>query len=89
MPVLAATSPPPPPVQQPGPVLALVQAAPGLHATAAGTPLAGPVVAWALVADTTVPGDSRTDPVFLADGRTWSPDQVRAAYGAQTTVSVA
>lgn len=87
MPILAETSPPPPP--PPGPVLSLVQAAPGLHATAAGAPLAGPVVAWALIADTIMAGDSRIDPVLLAAGRAWTPDQIRAAYGAQVTVSVA
>ena len=89
MPILAATIPPPLPPQPAGPVLSLIPAQPGLLATAASTPLAGPVVAWALIADSTAPGGSRIDPVLLAAGRTWTPDQIRAAYGAQATVSVA
>ena len=89
MPILAETSPPPPPAIPPGPMLALIPAPPGLLATAAGTPLTGPVVAWALIADTTVAGDNRIDPVLLAAGRAWTPDQIRAAHGAQVTVSVA
>lgn len=86
MPIMTATSPPPPP---PGPMLSLIPAPPGFLATAAGAPLAGPVVAWALIADTTTPGDGRVDPVLLAAGRAWTLDQIRAAYGAQVTVSVA
>jgi hypothetical protein len=46
------------------------------------------VVAWATVTDPDQPGRVRVDPVFLADGRTWTPDQFRAVYGAQLELKV-
>ncbi|MFJ8929223.1 hypothetical protein ACIRLA_21860 [Streptomyces sp. NPDC102364] len=51
-------------------------------------PGGGVVVGWILVADSTEAGGARLDPVFLAAGRTWTPDQYRAAYGAQLGVQV-
>jgi hypothetical protein len=46
------------------------------------------VVAWATVADLDKAGGVRIDPVFLADGRTWTPDQFRAVYGVALELKV-
>ncbi|NEB42248.1 hypothetical protein [Streptomyces sp. SID14515] len=54
----------------------------------ARVPGGGPVVGWVLVADEQVVGGARVDPVFLAAGRAWTPDQYRAAYGQQLGVVV-
>jgi hypothetical protein len=51
----------------------------GVDVTGIPTPLS--VVAWAQIEDTIAPGGARVEPVFVADGRTWTPDQFRAAYG--------
>lgn len=56
-----------------------VTAPPGTEAT--GIPPGGMVVGWALVADEGAPGGARLDPLFLAAGRAWTPDQYRATYG--------
>ncbi|WP_254874922.1 MULTISPECIES: hypothetical protein [unclassified Streptomyces] len=50
-------------------------------ADTAGVPGGGPVVGWVLVADEAAVGGTRVDPVFLAAGRAWTPDQFRAAHG--------
>lgn len=77
-------------------VTGIVPATPGLSVTAyapadadvRGVPPTSTVVAWAVVADLDVLGGVRLDPVFLADGRTWTPDQFRAAYGARIELKV-
>ncbi|MEU6058012.1 hypothetical protein [Streptomyces sp. NPDC047097] len=46
------------------------------------------VVAWALVEDVSAPGGGRVDPVFLAAGRAWTPDQYQDAFGARLVVQV-
>lgn len=51
-------------------------------------PGGGVVVGWVLIADSTEAGGARVDPAFLAAGRTWTPDQYRAVYGAQLGVQV-
>jgi hypothetical protein len=51
-------------------------------------PGGGVVVGWILVTDATEAGGARLDPVFLAAGRTWTPDQYRTVYGAQLGVQV-
>lgn len=56
---------------------------------AANVPSTGSVVAWAQVIDPDAAGGMRLDPVFLAAGRTWTPDQFRAAYGAPIELKVA
>jgi hypothetical protein len=79
-----------------GLVAGLVAAAPGLSVLVGappgtdvgGIPAGGLVVGWVLVADPNVAGGARVDPVFLADGRAWTPDQYRAAYGASLAVRV-
>lgn len=53
-----------------------------------GIPPAGIVVGWVLVADPESVGGARLDPIFLAAGRAWTPDQYRAAYGQQLSVAV-
>lgn len=53
-----------------------------------GVPPPGVVVGWVLVADGAAVGGARVEPVFLADGKAWTPDQYRAAYGEQLRVSV-
>lgn len=71
------------------PVTALVAATPGLRVEAyapkdtdtTGVPPPSGVVAWAQVADPDSVGGVRIDPVFVAAGRAWTPDQFRAAYG--------
>lgn len=78
------------------PIINLAPATPGWRVEArapladtADVPAPSQVVAWALVQDATAPGGARLDPVFLADGRTWTPDQYRAAYGQRITLRVA
>ncbi|WP_143589814.1 hypothetical protein [Streptomyces africanus] len=74
----------------------IVAAAPGMrveayapkNASTTGIPAPSSVVAWAAVADPTAIGGVRVDPVFLADGRTWTPDQFWAAYGAGLELKV-
>ncbi|MBT2426145.1 hypothetical protein J7F02_10760 [Streptomyces sp. ISL-112] len=56
-----------------------VTAAPG--AETSGVPGGGAVVGWVLVADEAAVGGARVDPVFLAAGRAWTPDQFREAHG--------
>lgn len=53
-----------------------------------GIPPGGAVIGWALVTDANAAGGTRIDPAFLADGRTWTPDQYRAAYGQQLGIAV-
>ncbi|MFD8771461.1 hypothetical protein [Streptomyces sp. NPDC059916] len=53
-----------------------------------GVPAGGGVVGWVLVEDQDAVGGARVDPVFLAAGRAWTPDQYRAAYGQQLGVTV-
>lgn len=77
-------------------VTGIVPAAAGLRVTAyapadadvRGIPATSTVVAWAVVSDLDALGGVRLDPVFLADGRTWTPDQFRAAYGNTLTLQV-
>lgn len=79
-----------------GQVVGVVAAAPGLRVDAfapkdtvtAGVPTPGSVVAWAQVADPSRAGGVRLDPVFLADGRVWTPDQFQATYGDALTLLV-
>lgn len=81
----------------PGAVVGMVPAFPGLRADVtaepgtetAGVPGGGVVVGWALVADEQAVGGARVDPVFIAAGRAWTPDQYRAAYGQQLDMHVA
>jgi hypothetical protein len=83
--------------QAPAPqVTAIVPATPGLRVEAyaprdsptAGIPTPYSVVAWAQLADAGSVGGVRVDPVFLADGRAWTPDQFRARYGDQVDLRV-
>lgn len=89
------------PILQPDPptsgaIDGLVAASPGLSVAVsapagmdtAGIPPGGAVVGWVLVEDGSLPGGARVDPVFLADGRAWTPDQYRAAFGQQLGVRV-
>jgi hypothetical protein len=46
------------------------------------------VVAWAQVAADAEPGGAVIVPVFLAAGRTWTPDQFRVAFGQAVDVQV-
>lgn len=64
----------------------LVGAPPGTDVL--GIPAGGMVVGWVLVADPAAVGGARVDPLFLADGRVWTPDQYRAAYGQTLSVRV-
>lgn len=81
---------------EPGSILTGLPAGQALVAQAAapagthtdGVPTPGMVIAWVLVADPEAIGGARVDPVFLADGRAFTPDQYRAAYGQQLTVRV-
>jgi hypothetical protein len=74
----------------------IVPAAPGFRVTvgaatqeeAEGAPAPSDVVAWATVTDPEAVGGLRVDPVFLAAGRAWTPDQYRTAYGETLTVKV-
>lgn len=54
----------------------------------ASIPPAGIVVGWVLVVDPEAVGGARLDPVFLADGGAFTPDQYRAVYGEQLAVRV-
>ncbi|WP_127468786.1 hypothetical protein [Streptomyces sp. B27] len=63
-----------------------VTAAPGSET--AGVPGGGVVVGWVLVADEQAVGGARVDPVFLAAGRAWTPDQFREAHGQHLGVLV-
>lgn len=69
------------------PELMVVVSAP-VRTDTAGVPPAGAVVGWVLVTDAVVAGGQRVEPVFLAAGRAVTPDQYRAAYGAQLDVRV-
>lgn len=79
-----------------GVISQIVPAPPGLSVTAyapadadiRGVPVTSTLVAWAAIADLDSVGGVRLDPVFLADGRAWTPDQFRAAYGAAITLKV-
>ncbi|MEE4541000.1 hypothetical protein V2S66_03330 [Streptomyces sp. V4-01] len=64
----------------------MVAAAPGCMVTAG--PASGPIVAWAQIADPQSPGGVRVDPVWIAGGRTWTPDQYRAATGTHSAVTI-
>lgn len=72
-----------------GVITGVVAAVPGWQVDAYAPLGAGPgqipapshVVAWALIDAGDVPGGGVVQPVFLAGGRTWTPDQYRAAYG--------
>jgi len=88
------------PIQAPTPVtpaapavVAFIAALPGVTVAVggcpAGAPTSGLVVAWAQVSDAAAPGGVRLDPVFVATGRAWTPDQFRAIYGPQGTFTVA
>jgi len=80
-----------------GAITGIVPAAPGWRVEVSAPPdsdvsgvaVPSDVVAWALVGDEAELGGARVDPVFLADGRAFTPDQFRAAYGQQLTVRVA
>lgn len=80
----------------PGSIRGVLPAFDGLRADVtapAGTdpgaaPGGGPVVGWALLDDPASAGGARLEPVFLAAGRAWTPDQYRATYGQQLTVRV-
>ncbi|MFL3869263.1 hypothetical protein LT966_21930 [Streptomyces griseobrunneus] len=61
-------------------------AAPGSET--AGVPGGGVVVGWVLVADEQAVGGARVDPVFLAAGRAWTPDQLRQEHGQHLGVAV-
>ncbi|MFJ9038002.1 hypothetical protein ACIRF8_15585 [Streptomyces sp. NPDC102406] len=65
-----------------------VQASAPTDAGTEGVPAPSDVVAWVLVADQVAPGGARVDPVFLAGGRAWTPDQYRATYGQELDVQV-
>ncbi|MEU0979013.1 hypothetical protein ABZ488_07320 [Streptomyces griseus] len=56
-----------------------VTAPPGSDTSA--VPGGGVVVGWVLVADEQAVGGARVDPVFLAAGWTWTPDQFRREHG--------
>ncbi|MFE7485453.1 hypothetical protein [Streptomyces sp. NPDC057552] len=63
-----------------------VTAPPG--AETVGVPGGGPVVGWVLIADEGAVGGARVDPVFLAAGRAWTPDQFRQEHGRSLGVMV-
>ncbi|MEU0991261.1 hypothetical protein [Streptomyces sp. NPDC005953] len=81
----------------PGPIVGTVPAPLDVRVTIAapagsdvsGVPAPSVVVAWVLVGDPLEAGGARLEPVFLAGGRAWTPDQYRAAYGQRLTVNVA
>lgn len=85
MPLITDNAPPSTPL----PVTGVIPAAAGLRVEASapagsdvrGIPTPYSVVAWAVLADPDSAGGVRVDPVFVAAGRTWTPDQFRAAYG--------
>ncbi|MEU0354983.1 hypothetical protein [Streptomyces cyaneofuscatus] len=72
-----------------GVVVGLVATAPGLLVEVSaqtgtdvdGVPPGGVVVGWVLIGDEGVAGGARVDPVFLAAGRAWTPDQFRQEHG--------
>ncbi|MET9051262.1 hypothetical protein ABZW50_08920 [Streptomyces bacillaris] len=72
-----------------GAVVGMVPAFPGLRtdvtappgSDTAAVPGGGVVVGWVLVADEQAVGGARVDPVFLAAGRAWTPDQFRQEHG--------
>lgn len=80
-----------------GSIGGLVPATPGLVVQASapsgtdttGVPPPGVVVGWVLVTDPDAVGGARVEPVFLAAGRAWTPDQYRATYGKTLGVQVA
>lgn len=53
-----------------------------------GLPAGGVVVGWVLVADPEAVGGARVDPLFLAAGHAWTPDQYRTAHGSTLGVHV-
>ncbi|MYX14377.1 hypothetical protein GTY67_13320 [Streptomyces sp. SID8374] len=75
----------------PGGVVGMVPAFDGLRVEVAapsgtdvsGVPSGGSVVGWVLIVAEGAVGGARVDPVFLAAGRAWTPDQFRATYGQQ------
>jgi hypothetical protein len=69
-----------------GLVIGLVTAAPGCTVTVGQ--VSGPVVAWVQIADARALGGARLDPVWVAGGRAWTPDQYRAATGVQAAVTI-
>ena len=81
---------------QAGSIVGVLPATTGLHADitapagveVADVPGGGVVVGWVLIADPSERGGARLDPVFLAAGRTWTPDQYRTAYGQALGVQV-
>ncbi|EGE40765.1 hypothetical protein GTY83_06935 [Streptomyces sp. SID4928] len=54
----------------------------------AAVPGGGVVVGWVLVANEGAVGGARVDPVFVAAGRAWTPDQFRAGFGQELGVSI-
>ncbi|KFK87862.1 hypothetical protein IX27_18405 [Streptomyces sp. JS01] len=80
----------------PGAVAGMVPAFPGLRADVtappgsdtAAVPGGGVVVGWVLVADEQAVGGARVDPVFLAAGQAWTPDQLRQEHGQHLGVTV-
>ncbi|WP_069766064.1 hypothetical protein [Streptomyces sp. LUP47B] len=81
----------------PGVITTVVSAAPGWKVDAyaprgtdiSSVPTPSHVVAWALIATELAPGGAVVEPVFVAGGRTWTPDQFRAAYGAAIELKIA
>lgn len=73
----------------PGRITTMLPAFDGLYvqveapagADTTGIPGGGPVVGWAVIDTPGHTGGARIDPVFLADGQAWTPDQYRATYG--------
>jgi hypothetical protein len=82
--------------QPAGAVLSLTPATVGLLAVASaptaeaatGAPAPTAVVGWVLVGDAAAAGGARVDPVFLAGGRAWTPDQYRGEFGEGIEVTV-
>lgn len=80
-----------------GAITSLVAAAPGWRVDASApkdidlssVPTPSTVVGWVLLADGLAPGGATVQPVFYAGGRTWTPQQFRAAYGTAIEVTVA
>jgi hypothetical protein len=81
----------------PGVITTVVSAAPGWKVDAyapqgtdiSSVPTPSHVVAWALLAAENAPGGAVVEPVFVAGGRTWTPDQFRATYGTDLELKVA
>ena len=77
-------------------VLSVIPASPGYRIEASmpadmdqrGVAVPTDVVGWAQIADPEAPGGCRVEPVFLANGRAWTPDQYWAKYGPQITLKV-